>query len=182
MFYDDYTHIDSLVERVRKNDSDALWELFDFYKPIIGSCVRTVHSRYKSVEKDDLFSECIFILKDLCQKYDKDKSYFSYYFDTRIQPYLIAKVKSKYLEKLSIVSLGDEESYEPYEENDMIEENAFIHEEIAKLPAKTQQIIELFYFKNLTQSECAVILGISQPAFSKKLQAAIEMLRKNIQK
>ena len=32
MFYDDYTHIDSLVERVRENNSDALWELFDFYK------------------------------------------------------------------------------------------------------------------------------------------------------
>ena len=77
MFYDDYTHIDSLVERVRENNSDALWELFDFYKPVINSCVRIVHSRYKSVEKDDLLSECIFILKDLCQKYDRDKSYFS---------------------------------------------------------------------------------------------------------
>jgi RNA polymerase sigma-70 factor (ECF subfamily) len=181
MFYDDYLHIDTLVEKVQNKDTDALWELYDFYTPVINSCVSKLNKKYPNVDKEDLVSESIFVLKDLCQKYDKNKSYFSYFFDTRLQPYLIAKIKSKYIEKINIVSLNDSESYEPYEESDFIEQNAFIHEELEKLPPKMQQIIDLFYFKNLTQSECAVILKISQPAFNKKLHAVLDILRKNIQ-
>ena len=96
MFYDDYLDIDILVESVCNNNIDALWQLFDFYKPVINSGVNRVHKKYPYIEKGDLTSESILILKDLCSKYNKEKSHFTYFFDTRLQPYLIAKIKSKY--------------------------------------------------------------------------------------
>ena len=77
MLQNDYIHINDLVEKVKNNDTNALWELFDFYKPVINICVNKVHQKYTSVEREDLFSECIFVLKDLCSKFDSEKSYFS---------------------------------------------------------------------------------------------------------
>ena len=182
MYQDDYLHIDSLVEKVKEKNTDALWELFEFYKPIVNVCVNKVHSRYKTIEKDDLFSECIFIFKDLCEKYDKDKSYFSYYLDTRLQPYLISKVKSKYVDKINLVTLNEAEHYEQEEFSYFFEGNPALDEALNSLPEKTKHIIDLFYFKNLTQSECAVILNISQPAFNKKLHNALKILRKKLKK
>jgi len=75
MLSNDYVHIDYLVEKVKQNDSEALSELYDFYRPIISATASRVCNRYKSVEKDDLMSESIFILKELCEKYDKNKSF-----------------------------------------------------------------------------------------------------------
>jgi RNA polymerase sigma factor (sigma-70 family) len=182
MYQNDYLHIDSLVAKVKENNTDALWELFDFYKPIINVCVNKVHSKYKTVEKDDLFSECIFIFKDLCMKYEKDKCYFSYYLDTRLQPYLVSKVKSKYIDKINIVTLNEHEHYDQEEFLGYFDGNPVLEKAINSLPEKTKHIIDLFYFKNLTQSECAVVLKISQPAFNKKLHKALEILRKNMEK
>ena len=180
MFQNDYIHIDSLVNKVKDNNTDALWELFDFYQPIIRSCVSKVNKKYKTIQKEDLISECAFILKDLCNKYDQDKSYFSYYFNTRLQPYLIAKIKSKYLEKNTVISLSTIEEYEHLDQIEILEESTILDEAIKGLPDNLKQIIDLFYFKNLTQSECAVILNISQPAFSKKLKTALAKIKKNI--
>ena len=68
MHQNDFANIDLLVEKIKNQDSQALWELFDYYKPIMQSSVNQVHKNYKTVEKEDLMSECIFILKYLCSK------------------------------------------------------------------------------------------------------------------
>ena len=54
--------------------------------------------------------------------------------------------------------------------------------EIENLPEKMQQILDLFYFKGLNQTECAIILKISQPAFNKKLQKTLKLLKENLSK
>lgn len=182
MLSNDYVHIDYLVEKVKQNDSEALSELYDFYRPIISATASRVCNRYKSVEKDDLMSESIFILKELCEKYDKNKSFFSYFLETRIQSYMIAKVKSKYTQNVTIVPLDEHDFYEPCENCSIFEEHTELREEIDNLPEKLQQIIDLIYFKQFTQSECAVILNVSQAAVSKRLNKAIKILKENLEK
>jgi RNA polymerase sigma factor (sigma-70 family) len=183
MLLNDYTQIDKLVEQVKQKNTDALWKLYDYYKPIINFTSNKIHQKYPTIEYSDLHSECIFILQDLCIKYDKEKCYFSYYFNARLMPYLVSKVKSKYLEKVNVTCLDDMTKSEMQDDiNFKIEDYTFLHIEIEKLPVKMQEIIDLFYFKNLTQSECAKILKISQPAFNKKLSKVLSVLRKNIQK
>lgn len=185
MYQNDFANIDLLVEKVKNQDSQALWELFDYYKPIFQSSVNQVYKNYKTVEKEDLMSECIFILKYLCEKYDKNKSYFSYYLSTRIQPYLISKVKSKYIEKIDIVSLNhiDEiELADNYFVLDFSDTNDVdINDKIQQLPEIYQKAIDLFYFQDLTQFECATILNISQPAFNKRLKKSLRLLKDLLQ-
>ena len=183
MCLDDYNNINLLVDKVKKNDSDALWQLFDYYQPVINIYVNNTHSKYKNIEKDDLKSECIFILKHLCEKYDKNKSYFSYYLNTRLQPYLISKVKSKYLEKIDIVSLNnidESELIDDYFNMDLEkEEYSILDNKINALPEIYKKAIDLFYFQELTQIQCSVILKISQPAFNKRLKKALKLLKEN---
>ena len=178
---DNYSEIDCLVEKVKNKDSAALWSLYDYYKPVINSTVNQVTSKYKSIDKEDLISESIFILQDLCLKYDKNKSYFSYFFSTRLHPYLVSKIKSKYLEKIQVTDLDYADTLENNPNlNFSINDHTLLHIEIEKLSEKHQQIIDLFYFKNLTQAECAVILKITQPAFNKKLQKILKELKNNL--
>lgn len=174
-----YSHIDSLVDRVKELDNEALWELFDFYQPLVKACCTKVHSKYKFIEKDDLFSECVLIFKDLCEKYDKDKSYFSYFLETRLQPYLISKIKSKYVDKHNMEDLSECEYYE-IDICDAYDHKAAVEEAISRIPETYQKAIDLFYFKNLTQSECAIVLGITQPAFNKKIKKALDLLKEEM--
>ena len=182
MLNDDYNQINLLVEKAKLNDEKALWDLFDFYTPIVNSTITKVHNKFKFVEKDDLFTECALIFKDLCEKYDKDKSYFTYYIETRMQPYLISKVKSKYIQKISTVSFEDYHELEYYEEPFKLEDHSELIEQIDKMPKDMKHVIDLFYFKNLNQNECATIMNISQPAFNKKLKRAIDYLKRNLSK
>lgn len=179
MLFDDYLEIDILVEKVKLQDSDALWCLYDFYKPIIISYCKDLSRQYKTVSAEDLQSESIFILKDLCEKYDKDKSYFSYFLNTRLKPYLVAKIKSTYLDKIKTTQLSKAENLS-YDIEFEIDNYSDLHEAIDKLTEKNKKIIDLFYFQNLTQSECATVLGISQPAFSKKLKKVLDILKKEL--
>ena len=183
MYSDDYLNIDLLVERVKSGSDEALWELFDYYKPIILSCATQVCNNYRIIEKEDLISECAFILKYLCEKYDKNKSYFSYYISTRLQPYLISKVKSKYLDKVDIISLHSVPESEIQDTLFMIdsslEDNTDLHFKIGDLPDNLKRAIEMFYFDGLTQVQCAAILKISQPAFSKRIKRALNILKKS---
>ena len=59
-----YAHIDLLVMKVREGNNPALWELFDYYQPIILNTIKKINKTYPMVEKDDLYSESAFILKD----------------------------------------------------------------------------------------------------------------------
>lgn len=179
--FNNYSHIDSLVDRVKNKDTDALWELFDYYRPSIKQASIKVHNKYTFVEVDDLITESAFVLQELCEKYNKNLSYFSYYFDTRITAYLISKVKSKYSEKFTTVNFDNLSSEDILLEfNTSIEDFSELHSEIDNLPDNLKEAINLFYFKNLNQSECALILNISQPAFKKRLDKALGLLRKKI--
>jgi RNA polymerase sigma-70 factor (ECF subfamily) len=180
MSYDNnFAHIDSLVEKIKNNDSESLFVLFDYYKPLIDFAVNQLVKKYKGIEKDDLMSDSIFILKDLCLKYDKDKCYFTYFLETRFRPYLISKIKSNYLSKIDIVSLNDiDESY--VMDDEFLSNYEPIKEIIENLSPQQRKVIELFYFCNLTQAECAKILEISQPAFSKKLKNVIKIIKKSL--
>jgi hypothetical protein len=179
MLDNDYLEIDSLVEKVKHNNSDALCLLYDFYKPVIISYCKELSRKYKTVPVEDLQSESVLILKELCHKYVKEKSFFSYYLNTRLKPYLVAKIKSTYLDKITFTSL-ESANLLSYDIEFEFENYSELHDAIEKLSTQNRRIIDLFYFQNLTQSECAALLGVSQPAFSKKLKKVLDILKKEL--
>lgn len=181
MTQEEYKHIDDLVEQTRNGNSEAFEMLLDYYAPIIKSTVGTVANKYVSMLREDLFSECVLILHELCMKYDKDKSYFSYYLSNRLKPYLVSKVKSKYIDKIPTVSLSVCDKLEIGEViNLSVGDHAHLQMEIEKLPDNLRQAIFLFYFEDLTQKECADAIGISQPAFNKRLKKALGILKNTL--
>jgi len=173
----DFAYIDSLVEKVKIGESEPLFELFEYYKPLINFSINQLRKRYSSIEKDDLMTDSIFILKDLCIKYDKDKCYFTYFLETRFKPYLLSKIKSQYISKIDIISL-DEVEESLFLDEKIITDFDPIHEALEQLSPDQKQVIDLFFFCNLTQQECAEILEISQPAFSKKLKKILNQIKK----
>ena len=56
---DNYEHINKLVEACKNDDSKALFELYDFYKPLLLSSVsRCIYKNPKlSRYRDDIFSQ-----------------------------------------------------------------------------------------------------------------------------
>lgn len=180
MSNNDYAYIDSLVEKVQNNDLDAFWELFSFYEPIIVSCVKSVHSKYNTIDSDDIYSESIFVFKDLCLKYNKNRSYFSYFIGTRIQPYLITRIKTKYLNKFHQISLDDVNNVEPLVYLGDYEDFIVLRDALDKLNDEQKLAIQLLYFERMTQKECAKILKISQPAFNKKIKKILGILKENM--
>lgn len=176
MLNNDYSYIDSLVEKIKSNDLDSFWELFSFYEPMVLSCVKDVALKYKTVESDDLYSESIFVVKNLCYKYDPTKSNFTFFLGSRIQPYLIAEVKKKYVAKIHEVHWDSCES-ELIQSPESLEDTLFVKGLLAHLSDKEREVIDMFYFQRLTQVQCAKILNITQPAFNQKLKKILSILR-----
>ncbi len=55
-----------------------------------------------------------------------------------------------------------------------------IGEAIARLPEREKLAVTLYYYEELTQSEIAEVLGVSQPTVSKLLQQAILRLKSHL--
>jgi len=81
MIDEHYVYINSLVNKIKEENNEALHELYFFYKPLILSAIRRCCSKEKLLfsYRDDLNNESIFVLRSLVEKYDPDLSYFSYY-------------------------------------------------------------------------------------------------------
>jgi len=80
MIDEHYVYINSLVNKIKEENNEALHELYFFYKPLILSAIRRCCSKEKLLfsYRDDLNNESIFVLRSLVEKYDPDLSYFSY--------------------------------------------------------------------------------------------------------
>lgn len=174
-----YTHINFLVNQIKFGENNALWELIDFYNPIIEYSVKKVKERYTHLDIDDIRSESYLVFKDLCEKFDEEKSFFSYYINTRLLPYLISKIKSKYIHPHEIYSIDELDQIIYYNHSETIFENYNeLEDAIKTLSEDDQKLIDLIYNKNLTQAECAIIIKTTQPAVNKRIKKILQNLRK----
>ena len=63
---------------------------------------------------------------------------------------------------------------------DSLTDNIALHEALSKLTKFQQQIVELRYFKELSQQKTGDILGITQVKVSREEKKILEILRKNL--
>jgi RNA polymerase sigma factor (sigma-70 family) len=177
MIDDHYVYINSLVNKIKEEDNEALHELFFFYRPLILSAIRRCCNKEKSLysHRDDLNNESIFVLKNLVEKYDSDLSYFSYYLSTRIDHALLAHFKVTFLSKIETRDYS--EVYHNYDPFDRIMNEIVIGEALEKLNEKQKEAITLYFFEELSQEEAALKAGITQASFSKRLDRALKTLK-----
>jgi RNA polymerase sigma factor (sigma-70 family) len=179
MFDDKYTYINDLVSKYQNNnDKDSLFLLYDFYKPLFLSSIKRCINKDSrlSAYREDLLSECIFVLEKLINQYDPDLTYFSYFLSTRIDINLLRHITSKFIKEHeeSNESIHIEASYDPFNTIDTV---LSLESAIKQLPEEQVVAIQMYFFQQLDQKEASSILGITQGAFSKRLSKALQQLK-----
>jgi|LauGreDrversion4_2_1035121.scaffolds.fasta_scaffold890149_1 RNA polymerase sigma factor (sigma-70 family) len=179
MFDDKYTYINDLVSKYQNNkDKESLFLLYDFYKPLFLSSIKRCINKDSrlSVHREDLLSECIFVLEKLINQYDPDLTYFSYFLSTRIDINLLRHITSKFIKEHeeSSESIHIEASYDPFNTIDTV---LSLESAIKQLPQEQVVAIQMYFFQQLDQKEASLMLGITQGAFSKRLSKALQQLK-----
>jgi len=181
MSSEQYQEIDKLIHQYKAGNEEALFELYEFYKPLFLSSIKRIVAKDLSFasHKEDLLSDCIFALKKLIDQYDPKLSYFSYFLSTRIDITLFRLVSDKYSrkEEYSEEVKFTEQSYDPFNK---IENVICLHDAINQLDDNHKQIIQMYFFDGIDQKEAAKILNITQGALSKRLSKALEKLKKHL--
>lgn len=173
-----YSNIDSLVAKAQKGDDSALFQLYEFYKPLIlASASRCIvkDAKLKSF-REDIVREAIFVLKKLISQYDSSLCYFSYFLSTRIDINLYRHC----IDVFESHSPIDEEffaGHENYDPFNKIDDVIVLEWAIGKLNDRQQEAIKMYFFEGLDQKEASEKLGISQSSFSKRLNRAILNLK-----
>lgn len=175
---DKYQHINELIAKIKNKNTDALSELFDFYKPLfLSSIKRCIAKEPKFSEyREDMLQESFFVLEKLVNDYDPDLTYFSYFISTRIDINLFRKCQHL-IESNEIIEIC--EKYEAVDNDpfNTLETKIVLDDAIDMLNEKQKEAIQLYFFENLDQNKAAEILGIKQAAFSKRLARALENLK-----
>jgi RNA polymerase sigma factor (sigma-70 family) len=177
MLEDRYAYINNLITKIKSGDSESLFELKEFYKPLILTSIRRCLSKDQRLApyKEDIYSESIFVLEKLVHQYDPNLTYFSYFLSTRIDINIIRYSVDKFLDKAE--SCEDYDFENTSDPLSRIEDVITLHEAINKLVPNQKQAIRLYFFEQKDQEEASKILNISQSAFSKRLQRAISSLK-----
>ncbi len=178
MAENNYDEINKLVYKCKAGNDSALFELYEFYKPLFISSVKRIIQKESRLllQREDILSDCIFVLRKLIEQYDPKLSYFSYFLSTRIDINLFRHATDKYFpkEELSNDDYFPEEAQDPFNKID----NAIcIHQALEQLGEKNREVIQAYFFDGLDQKECAQTLGITQGAFSKRLSKALEQMK-----
>ena len=178
MYEDKYTYINDLVTKAKKDDRKALFQVYDFYKPLILSSIKRclIKEPKLKTHKEDLIFDAIFVLEKIVNQYNPDLTYFSYFVSTRIDINLFRYLQDKYEFDESIEDHISElnQCVDPFNKIDNI---IMIHGALEKMPVEVREALGMYFFDNLDQKECASILGISQSAFSKRLSKALSLMK-----
>ena len=181
MYEDKYAYINDLVNKAKQDDKEALFQLYDFYKPLILSSIKRclVKEPKLKTHREDLILDAIFVLNKIVNQYNPDLTYFSYFVSTRIDINLFRYLQDiyefdEYIEEQSQIS---EPISDPFNKiDDMIS----IQNALSKIPSNYKEVIDLYFFESLDQNECALRLNITQSAFSKRLSKALIVMKKEL--
>lgn len=184
-----YQYINELVAKTKLGDMDSLCELVVYYKPLIFASIKrcVIREPKLSEYRDDIEQEVYLILNELVEQYDETISLFSYYLLTRLDYRILSRAR-KFIGKntsghgiddVSFSNMPDgwEPSYtlDPFNRLGLQESLASA---ISTLSIAQQDAIDLYFYQRLDQEEAAIVLGINQASFSKRLNRALIQLKK----
>ncbi len=173
--------IETLIERCRKGEEDALGELYKSYAPRLRSVCRRYISNEDMVN-DALHDAFVIIFTSLDSLRE----------DSKAEAWMISIVRNvalkcnDYAEVLPTISLEEINELEipPIEEGATDVRGIPLPEVIKlidKLPEGYKQVFNLSVFEGLTHKEIAAMLGIEPHSSSSQLTRAKQMLRKMMQ-
>lgn len=183
-----FEHINDLVNQAQNGNTEALEELYDFYQPLIKSAIRKCISCDLDLSKykEDMMSIAFLEFAKLVDSFDISRSFFSYYISNRLFSQISRASKeliprngnvNAEINFIDMPKLWDPESLDPFAQ---IELEIILENAMKELKPIHKQAIEFIYFQQYTQNEAAEALGLTQSAFSKRLNKALSILKNNL--
>ena len=177
----------NLVERA-KNDIEAFGQLYDtYYSQILGYVLK----RTANIEfTQDITSEVFFKALNSLQKFQWRGVPFSAWLYRIANNEISNHFRKNGKRQLELDKISNSITYsEPSSESEVLaaenelkkyEDFLILHENIARLPARYQEVIVLRFFENKRIHEIAEILGKREGTVKSLLHRCLEKLRKSM--
>lgn len=159
---------------------DDFKELVELYSHDLSRlCYKLCGNPY---DAEDLFQDTWARAMDKYEKYDRTKSFRSWLFAVCVNIYK-SSGRLRYNTARAFFSTADENdrviNSVPDNERD-IDSSIDLRDAISSLPKKHRVVITLYYFRDLSRSEIAEILGVPEGTVSSRLDTAKKQLRRRL--
>ena len=156
-------------------DDAEIDRLLVYYRPLIKSTVNKVFPIVKNyMLMEDLNQEADILFLELLKNYNPVLSNFGYYIKLNFFRNLLSRTRTNHVPTSEI----SEAIMDPSNPFDRINFSNDLHNALSQIPEKQQLAVKLYYFKEMSQEDCAIFMHSTQSAFSKLLDRSTKNLKK----
>lgn len=180
--------IQHLLEKSKKGCKDSQELLLKRLEPLI---IRQIKKFYNIPPYDDSLQEAYLLVLESFREYDKRyKVPFLAFISLRLKYYFLDKNKEKVHLSLNYENVESESEYidlledpQDYEELALMKlVGEKVYACLNSLPVRQREVLELFYFKGLTNKEISEVLHISYQTVANTKNRALKTLKGMVKK
>ena len=173
-----------LVERVAAGDQLALAELYDRFASLLLALSRRVVGSEPAAE--EILQEVFFQVWNQASRYDRSRSSVSTWLVLITRSRSIDRLRSRQVKERTLTSLKSENSQThaiPEGPGSVLlgQRRQRLRQQMHQLPEEQRQVLELAFFKGMTQSEIAAMTGIPLGTVKTRTLLAMKKLRLALQ-
>lgn len=171
----------ALVERIVERDTDALAALYDRFSPLLLALARRVLK--DSQDAEEILQEVFLQAWNQASRYQDSRSSVSTWLVMLTRSRSIDRLRSRQSRERTLTSLKEEKpkDYASAEAAGNVfegERRKRLHLEMKELPEEQRLVIELAFYRGLSQSEIANSTGIPLGTVKTRTLLAMKKLRK----
>ena len=173
-----------LVKRIALRDETALAELFDRYSGLLLALSRRIV--LDASDAEEILQEAFLQVWNQAERYDTSRSSVSTWLVLITRSRSIDRLRSRQVKDRTLTALKREKSNPHTSPRGMgsvllDQRRQRLHREMQELPMEQRQVLELAFFKGMTQSEIAGSTGIPLGTVKTRTLLAMKKLRRALQ-
>ncbi len=170
----------TLVRRIAARDQPALGELYDRFSSLLLALVRRILSN--EAEAEEILQEVFLQVWNQAQRYDPRRSSVSTWLVLIARSRAIDRLRSRQVKDRTLSHLQQEKRHQHTSPEGpgsvlMRQRRQRLRCEMQELPDEQRQVLELAFFRGMTQSEIAASTGIPLGTVKTRTLLAMKKLR-----
>lgn len=170
-----------LVQRVALKDETALAELFDRYSGLLLALSRRIV--LDASDAEEILQEVFLQVWNQAERYDTTRSSVSTWLVLITRSRSIDRLRSRQVKDRTLTSLQREKTHQHTSPQGMgsvllDQRRQRLHRELQELPVEQRQVLELAFFRGMTQSEISGSTGIPLGTVKTRTLLAMKKLRR----
>ncbi len=170
-----------LLQRVARRDEGALAELYDRYSGLLLALSRRI--LFDASEAEEILQEVFLQVWNQAERYDRGRSSVSTWLVLITRSRSIDRLRSRQVKDRTLASVQQEKRGQHTSPEGMgavllDQRRQRLRREMGELPREQRQVLELAFFKGMTQSEIADTTGIPLGTVKTRTLLAMKKLRK----